>query len=543
MLSSTLFLSLFVSLAFALPRHRSLFEALAVSPYAPITTSCPDTPLIREANGISLLESSYIQQRQAKANAGLTAWLRKIDSDFPTDHLPIVGITTSGGGYRSLLTGAGVLQALDGRDGNTSLSGLYQGLTYQAGLSGGSWMLNSIAGNNWPTITSLKTSLWETTFDESLADPSGALFITADAAITADVEAKNAAGFNSTLTDPYGRLLSYQLLKGIDGGVSDTLHGLTAYSNFTSQSVPYPIITAIGVNTGAGQCTPGDNGTQYELHPYEFGSWDSGVSAFVQTPYLGTRVVNGSPSNGVCYTNYDNLGYILGSSSNLFNEVCLSDPSLSGIPSNLTTVLTTLLGSGHQAATRDEYAVYPNPFQDYPSASLVSNQTELSLVDGGESNQNNPIWPFLHRPNVSVLFVNDNSADTSDNYPNGSEIYNTYRIALSDGLTRMPVIPPSSTFISQGLNTKPTFFGCNTQDQLTIIYIPNYNYTYDSGVSTAKLQYTKAETDALIANGVAVGSYNGNTTFAECVGCAILKKTGASLPNDCTGCFSTFCFN
>lgn len=538
-----LILSSFVSLAFALPQYGFPVEARALSPYAPVTTACPSSSLVRKANGISLLESSYVQQRQAKASAGLAAWLTKTDPTFPTDKLPIVGVTTSGGGYRSLLTGAGVLQALDGRDGMTGLSGLYQGLTYQAGLSGGAWLLSSITGNNWPTITSLKTNLWETAFDESLADPNGALVAAADAAITVDIKAKNAAGFNPTLTDPWGRLLSYQLLTGLDGGVSDTLHGLTANSNFTSRSVPYPIVTALGVNTDVGQCSPGANGTQYELHPYEFGSWDSGVGAFMQTPYLGTRVVNGSPGNGICYTNYDNLGYVLGSSSNLFNEVCLSDPSISGLPSNLTTVLTDLLGAGHQVATRDEYAVYPNPFRNYSSATVVSNQTELFLADGGESDQNNPIWPFLHRPNVSVLFVNDNSADTSDNYPNGSELYQTYQIAKADGLSRMPAIPPASTFVGQGLNTRPTFFGCNTQDQLTIIYLPNYNYTYDSGVSTFKLQYTKAETDALIANGVAVGSYNGSSTFGECVGCAILKKTGGSLPSQCQGCFSSFCFN
>ena len=534
---------LLVPTTFALPRKVSTIQDRALSPYAPVTTACPTDSLIRQAKGISSSEASYIDQRQIKANVGLAAWLKKTDPSFPTNNLPVLGLTTSGGGYRSLLTGAGVIQALDNRDGNTSLSGLYQGLTYQAGLSGGGWLLSSFAGNNWPTITSLKTSLWETAFEESIADTNGLLVVTADASIAADISAKNDAGFNPTLTDPWGRLLSYQLLTGTDGGVADTLHGLTKNSNFTSQSVPYPIFESLGVNTGAGQCTPGANGTQYELHPYEFGSWDSGVGAFIQTPYLGTEVKNGEPSNGTCSTNYDQLGYVLGTSSNLFNEICLSDPSISTGTSNLTTILTNLLGAVHQASTRDEYAVYPNPFQSYPSATLVSNQSELSLVDGGETNQNNPIWPFLHRPNVSVLLVNDNSADTSNNYPNGSELYQTYLIAKSDGLGRMPTIPPTSTFVSEGLNTKPTFFGCNTQDTLTIIYLPNFNFTYDSGVPTLQLEYSKAETDALIANGVAVGSYNGSSTFAECVGCAILKKTGDGLPSKCQSCFSSYCFN
>ncbi|KAI9702644.1 MAG: hypothetical protein M1820_006150 [Bogoriella megaspora] len=528
--------------AFALPQDHSLTNVRALSPYAPVTTTCPGSSLVRSANGVSSSESTYVQQREAKANVALTAWLHKTNLSFPTKNLPVVALASSGGGYRALLTGAGVIQALDGRDSNTSLSGLFQGLTYQAGLSGGSWLLSSLAGNNWPTITSLKTSLWETAFAESLADPDGALVAVADAAITGDITDKAANGFAPTLTDPWGRLLSYQLLKGVDGGVSTRLHQLTTYSNFTSQNVPYPIITSIGVNTETGQCTPAANGTQYELHPYEFGSWDSGVSAFTSTQYLGTHVLNGAAVNGTCYTNYDNLGYVLGTSSNLFNEVCISNPDLSSL-SNITTILSQLLEVGHQITTRDEYAVYPNPFQGNAGSPLVNNQTELSLVDGGESNQNNPIWPFLHRPNVDVLLVNDNSADTSTNYPNGSEIYETFVQAQAQGLSRMPTIPPVSTFVNEGLNTRPTFFGCNTNSTLTILYLPNYNFTTDSGVSTFKLQYSKQDTDALIANGVAVGSYNGNSTFGECVGCALLKKTDVTLPSACQECFESFCFN
>jgi lysophospholipase len=115
--------------------------------------------------------------------------------------------------------------------------------------------------------------------------------------------------------DPWGRLLSYQLLYGNDGGVSDTLSGLTALSNFASFNAPFPIITTLGVKTIQGECLPGPNATQYELHPYEFGSWDIGFAAFSPTAYLGTSLSNGV-SNGTCIKNYDNLGYVLGASSN-----------------------------------------------------------------------------------------------------------------------------------------------------------------------------------------------------------------------------------
>ena len=162
------------------------------------------------------------------------------------------------------------------------------------------------------------------------------------AAVINDIQDKNNAGFPPTLTDPYGRLLSYQLLNGFDGGVSDRLSGIASLSNFTAHDIPYPIITSLGVQETQGQCLPAENGTQYELHPFEFGSWDKGVAAFTQTAYLGTNISNGAPSNtGNCIKNYDNIGYVLGTSSNLFNEACFANPlgtNASGI-GGLETIL------------------------------------------------------------------------------------------------------------------------------------------------------------------------------------------------------------
>jgi lysophospholipase len=166
-------------------------------------------------------------------------------------------LTTSGGGYRSLLSGAGVIQGLDSRDSDVSTSGLYQALTYQAGLSGGGWMLSSIAGNNWPTVSYLKENLWQTAFRDSLLDPSFLLAFASYADVVSDILAKDTAGYPTTLTDVWGRLLSYQLLIGSDGGVATTLSSLTSFSNFTSYSVPYPIITSLGTKVWEGECEPG----------------------------------------------------------------------------------------------------------------------------------------------------------------------------------------------------------------------------------------------------------------------------------------------
>ena len=101
--------------------------------------------------------------------------------------------------------------------------------------------------------------------------------------VAADVVAKSDAGFDTSLVDPWGRLLSQQLLAG--GGAGQRLSGITGKLAFRSASVPYPIMTA--VNLEAGQCIPGPANAMVEMHPYEFGSWDAGFDAFVPTAYVG----------------------------------------------------------------------------------------------------------------------------------------------------------------------------------------------------------------------------------------------------------------
>ena len=494
-----LMMLLLSALLFAFASGLTLPNLLSQS-YAPFKATCPATPLVRPAIGLSTSEAQYISNRKVKADAGLASWLLKTNSTFGTANLPTVALTTSGGGYRSLLEGAGVIQGFDSRDSDVGTSGLLQGLTYQAGLSGGSWLLSSLAGNNYPTVSSLRDGLWKSAFQNSLLIPANLRTAAAYADVTVDIVAKQNAGFPPTLTDPWGRLLSYQLLYGPDGGVAKTLSGITAESSFTSYAIPYPIITCLGVKTNEGQCLPGPNATTYELTPYEFGSWDIGVSAFTQTRYLGTSLSNGSPSNTSCVENYDNLGYALGSSSSLFNTLCGSTINTADVSSSLNANLAAILLSAHQQSNRDQFAVYPNPFNNYARSSLVASQTELFLVDGGEALQNNPIFPLLQPSRgVDVIIVNDNSADSSDNFPNGTEILTTYVQATNNaGLTRMPFIPSVDTFISEGLDKRPTFFGCNDSSKITIVYLPNVNYTFPSNQPTAKLQYSASETEGMI---------------------------------------------
>jgi lysophospholipase len=318
----------------------------------------------------------------------LADWLENTNDTFWLNKAPTVALAISGGGYRSMLIGAGVVQALDSRDSDESTNGLYQALTYQGGLSGGAWLLSSLAGNDFDTVSTLSDELWE----NALVKNSIMNVDTAPEApaVKRDLLAKARAGISGVTTDAWGRLLSYHLLRGEDGGAARRLSDIRFSPAFVGFEAPFPIITALGVeNINGSICDAADNATQYEFTPFEFGSWDAGVGAFTLTEFLGTKFVNGRPPyGGSCTRNFDNLGYILGTSSSKFNEECGTAPAafLAGVlesivkPAQLNT----------STARRNMFAPYPNPFKAFPTSPKVNNADELYLVDGGQGN--NPLY-------------------------------------------------------------------------------------------------------------------------------------------------------
>jgi len=406
--------------------------------------------------------------------------------------------------------------------------------------------LSSIAGNDWPTISYLSEELWEDSLDGSLLLPANLLSfsgLTQYGAITTEIALKEGAGFPTTIIDPWGRLLSYQLLEGKFGGVKTYMSSLATYDNFTSHNVPFPIITAIGVVASEDQCTPPDNATQYEFSPFEFGSWDEGVSAFTPVKYIGSDLNNGKPEEeGKCIVHYDNLGYVLGTSSDIFPAICTVLTPATGENASLAEVLEGIVSLAHEPVFEDLFGLYRNPFYNYSRSSRVSDDQDLLLLDGGFSNQVSPIWPFIvDERAVDVLIVNDNSADTADNFPNGASIRQTYVEAQIAGLSKMPYIPDNVTFVDEGLNTRATFFGCDEKDTTLMVYLPNKEYSFDSGTATAKVVYSKEETRGMIANGVQVGDQDGEQGWGLCLACAI-RIRDEDLPEGCEACFEKHCY-
>lgn len=235
------------------------------SSYAPLTGQpCPQPPshnYVRPATGLSVNETAYVAARLANAREPLRAFFQRANvsvdglDDIMGDArtMPRVAVAISGGGYRAMLHGSGGLAALDARNESASpVAGLLQGSVYMAGLSGGSWAVSVSPGLDldwkraehccrasphptWPRHTTWTAT--SGTFKRAWSTPPGMYMRTHpicaliqpehdDSHVTyrfidsveyfgdivADVLTKKAAGFDTSITDLWGRALSYHLL-------------------------------------------------------------------------------------------------------------------------------------------------------------------------------------------------------------------------------------------------------------------------------------------------------------------------------------------
>lgn len=568
-----------VALAMALAAS----SALAWSPtngYAPGNVSCNATTLVRTAGKLNEYEQAFVDDRLSITMPNLVNYLDQLNltdfdaSSFITDDTKIrIAMAFSGGGYRAMLAGAGQFAGFDNRTVNSTKShhvgGLVQSSTYLAGLSGGNWLVGSIVLNNWTDIQTLQGSSDVWNLEHSILAPGG-INIFRDASywddIKDDIDDKQDANFNTSITDIWGRGLSNQFINLTNGGPALSFSDIRNYDAFKSREMPYPIHVADGREMGATIISL--NSTVFEMTPYELGSWDPNLYSFTDMKYLGTNVSNGRPhTSGQCIAGFDNAGFILGTSSSLFNQFILqlNSTGVSGVVYDLAEHLLTDLGSDN-----DDIAVYaPNPFAGVEQGGSIADSEWLTLVDGGEDNQNVPLTPLIQpQREVDVIFSFDNSADTDYNWPNGSSLVTTYERQFNSvgNNTIFPYVPDTNTFINSGLTKRPTFFGCNAtnltslfnssvpeSDRYTpplVVYIANYAHSFLSNTSTFKLSYSDSETANMIQNGYNIATQNNGTIdseWAACIGCAIIKREldrrNQSYTSQCESCYSKYCWD
>lgn len=324
------------------------------------------------------------------------------------------------------------------------------------------------------------------------------------------VKLKKLAGFRITFTDYWARALADKLFAGtVDEYSTPALSDVEQLDTFKSFDMPFPIIltNARWPNTPA----ISHNSQVYEFTPYEFGSWDHYLNAFVNTKYLGSALFNNTPifkaQNGssLCVAGFDDIGFITATSSSLFNNVLIyvwqAVSSARKRTSDAMKLILFTLGLGKSSKERlknhPDYAlVAPNPFYGYKDSGAppdVINSPQLFLVDGGEDKQNIPFHPFLQKArNVDIIFAIDSTSDrnnlpkgvalraTFNRYKNNHNLFNMSTVSYKHGgdndvyvtdkqsalhhHSTFPRIPTLQEMESNNFIQKPTFFGCNLSD-------------------------------------------------------------------------------
>ncbi len=312
-----------------------------------------------------------------------------------------------------------------------------------------------------------------------------------------------------------------------------------------------------------------------------FGSFDPSLAAHIPTEYAGASLSNGTPVNTTsCLSGFDNAGFMIGSSASLFNSVQTlggtDDQELVATLSNIVGDLAGIEGTTNSSVSL--VANWPNSFQNWNPATLSNYSFEsagnaiLEITDGGEDGQNVPLYPLLVKQRaVDFILATDASADTDYLWPNGTSMVATsQRARLLANWSSFPPIPDSmDQFVAQGLNTRPTFFGCDVADNMAdpsqlgayplVAYLANSlapGTTYQTNVSTYQLEYSDEDSSAFLdaAHANALKGFTNSSDsdtqidsqWPQCLKCAVVdrlrQRQNISRSAECETCFSRYCW-
>ncbi|KAF7321318.1 Lysophospholipase [Mycena kentingensis (nom. inval.)] len=578
-----------------------------VTDYAPsVNVECPDfstTSLLREWSpqnqSLHPQEVAYVDSRyNTTVQDEWNAWLgdgSKLGYNISSfqGRFPKVGIAVPGGGLRAAQYGAGCMNALDARNASAKAAGtggLLQVASYVSGLSGGSWVTGSLLFNNWPTIPDLifgnggDLDGWK--LDLPFASPDGDNVFSDDnqyffGSILWSVISKADAGVDTSITDPWSRMISYHFLNQTDRFnffTNATAHGagqlwsdIPRIPAYQEKKVPFPLIVADS-RAGNDESTDalGLDSVVYEITPFEFASFDPSLSAGMNLSYAGTHLTSGKAANGsACVRGFDQAGFIMGTSASLFNQIF--DFANNKIDSSDRNTFTYLLDRQLRSVRtrKDDVANWPSPFTGIKGSTYVdTNNTWLSLIDGASNGENVPFGPlFVKSRGLDVIVTLENSADDPNSWPNGTgPITTSTRLdtLLRATHQQFPPIPQKAEdWVSMGVRERATFFGCDPAEPPTfplVIYLPNAppldggDPVTNSGTFTLTypLKHSQIFMHQVFDNIVSGFTPNANTpdpNFGICLQCAAVdrarRRTNPVPPRSeiCTSCFKQYCYD
>ncbi|KAL8283927.1 hypothetical protein RQP46_005359 [Phenoliferia psychrophenolica] len=563
MLTSLVATVLAASLAAAVPLSPR-DAAIRNSPsYAPREVVCPVGLNVRQTTATGPLnpaEAAYIAARTAQskmlwstylAGAGLTNFeLKKfIPKGTPVagSTLPNIAVSVSGGGFRAMLTGGGILSGLDSRVATAveaGTGGLLQLANYAVGLSGGGWCLGSWAAANYPTFEDM-LAVWDFQDEALLPKPSDPT-VYQDAALSTITKFEAGFPVSDDMDNPNGP------------GSETLVSSIQKVPNYVSHSAPFPIFYATGrepSTTNVSMLSP-----RYEVTPVAFGLNHPSVgSVDIPIEYLGTKMFAGHPTS-TCVEGMENAGWLLGANGN-----SITNPGLyvdlvtaSSITPEQGQTISSILSLVPDAYA--DSATLANPFMGIsPLSYRATDDQLLFLLDGGASEPNItnlPIWPMIQPSRkIDVIFAIDDSGDTADAYPSGVALYIWSLVTkyAGFGVYPYPAIPTPDRFLSEGRTKRISFLGSSCEpDHLTssatitplIIYIPKYHVNYNTNTSSSTTQYSVEEQQGFYANGMAIATGGQNK---ECFACAVIDaqqtRNKVARTAQCEACFADYCFN
>ncbi|UKZ59781.1 uncharacterized protein TrAtP1_001077 [Trichoderma atroviride] len=390
-------------------------------------------------------EKEYLLRRKIVTRAALASYLGLKEKDINPDDVPTIAMCGSGGGLRALIAGSGSMFA-------TEEDGLFDCVTYTAGVSGSCWLqllyLSSFAKGSVGSLiqhlkarSSIHIAYPPTAFQSLTSLPTSKYLLSG---LVEKLKGDPNADFG--LVDIYGLLLGarYLVPRG-ELGVDARDFKLSNQRMYLRQGQhPLPIYTAVRHEIPAEEATASQDRDSlptveemkkesyfqwFEITPYEF--FCEEFSAGIPTWALGRRFFNGKdvpPENRFHLPEIRTplLMGIFGSAfcatlSHYYREIRPLLRTITGFQTidQLVSVRDDDLSKVHPI----DPAIIPN--FAYQMHGKLPKSTPASILDGeyihlmdaGMSN-NLPIYPLL-RPgrNVDILVAFDASADIkTDNW-------------------------------------------------------------------------------------------------------------------------------
>ncbi|KAL1922092.1 uncharacterized protein VTP21DRAFT_10734 [Calcarisporiella thermophila] len=439
---------------------------------------------VRRGNRLCDQEQRFLEQRKKVVRAAFAKYMGVPLDEVHEEDVPVIGFGGSGGGYRAMINSSAFLNA-------AKRTGLYDCLTYLAGVSGSTWALMCL----YSVANGSTESLVEHLIDRLDTYPASPTYLFSKMLIPdianlmfSGLEIKTKTGSPITSMDMYGVLVAGHILLDKENRLRPEHWKLSHQAKWLTDAIhPMPIYTAIRherpwINWESEQApfSRHHNTTRmnalrnndawfqwFEFTPFEIGCDE--LAAWIPTWSFGRTFERGVSTNALPE---QGIGLSLGIFSSALSAPLSAyfDTMKRNLPKNgfghfLHSVghrLCESLGERGLARLRANHPVRPiinpNPFYmiDPSQPGIFKDSKELQLLDAG-TDINIPLYPLTHpsRP-VDLILGVDASSDVMD----GDFLKRYVNFADRKGIQWAKIDPEGRPIAEEApLNTSPLKLG------------------------------------------------------------------------------------